>query len=301
MLDERAMLRELGTGRVRPLRRGRPVWSCAGARAGFAMEEHAPMQWESRDVSLMVSAVYLLLDEATELEWVSGSERVTRRLLPGQVSILPANHPYSARLRAAGGTLVVSLEHDLLACASAEQGMHGWVEPVWTHGVDDSLLRELILALRNELQEPASGSAAYARSLAGAVAARVVRRYSTDRLRRPESSGGLSSPALRSVVGFILDHLGEELSVERIAEAAQLSAAHFARQFKRATGLSPHRYVLRCRVSRARELMADARFSLAEIASQTGFCDQGHMTRAFRQVSGTTPGAVARRMEESPA
>ena len=54
-----------------------------------------------------------------------------RRPRPGQISILPANQPYSVGVCAAGGSVVVSLEQKLLSYAAAEQGVFGNVEPVW--------------------------------------------------------------------------------------------------------------------------------------------------------------------------
>ena len=70
-----------------------------------------------------------------------------------------------------------------------------------------------------------------------------------------------------------------------------LSPDHFAAQFRRSTGLPPHRYVLQRRVGRAKELVAAGRLSLAEIGYALGFPSQAHFTTTFRKLVGTTPGA----------
>lgn len=291
------MLLELKTGRLRPRRRTAPVCSSARQRwDGFLVEEHAPGVWESHDVSLLTNAVYLTLDDPTDLDWRSHRQSVTRRLQPGRISILPANHPYSVRLRATGGSVVVSLEQKLLAGAAAEQGALGDIAPVWVHGVEDPLGRELVLALRNEVRAPDRPGPAYAQSLASALAAHVVRRYATDRLRIPEQPGGLTVPTLRAAIHFMQEHLGEAVSIEQLAARVNLSAAHFARMFKSSTGMSPHQYLLRCRITQARQLLLGTSASLAEVASLTGFCDQGHLTRSFRRILGTTPGAYVRNL-----
>lgn len=289
------MLLELGSGRTRPMRRSEPL--CSSARRhwdGFLVEEHAPAAWESRNVSLLTNAVYLTLEDRTDLEWRGDGQTISRRLAPGRVSILPANHPYSVKLRAAGGSIVVSLDQKLLSCAAAEQGVFENVEPVWAHGVDDALIRELVLALRTEMRDPKRDHPGYAQSLACALASHVVRRYSTDRLRVRQSPGGLTVPVLRAAIQFIQDHLDAEISIERLASQLNLSAAHFARMFKQSTGMSPRQYVLHCRVARAQQLLMNQTLSLAEVASLAGFCDQGHMTRSFRRLLGTTPGAYSR-------
>jgi transcriptional regulator GlxA family with amidase domain len=71
---------------------------------------------------------------------------------------------------------------------------------------------------------------------------------------------------------------------------AGLSVCHFARMFKQTVGVSPHCYVLQCRVKRTQELLADTDMPLSEIAIAVGFSDQSHYTRWFREIVGITPG-----------
>jgi AraC-like DNA-binding protein len=70
---------------------------------------------------------------------------------------------------------------------------------------------------------------------------------------------------------------------------AGLSVFHFAREFRQATGVTPHYYLTRRRVERAQELLANSGLHLSEIALNVGFFDQSHMARHFRQILGTTP------------
>jgi AraC family transcriptional regulator len=76
-----------------------------------------------------------------------------------------------------------------------------------------------------------------------------------------------------------------------MAAAARLSPYHFARQFKAATGLPPHQYVIARRVERARQLLQGGDdFSLAEVAAHVGFSDQSQFTHHFKRLVGVTPG-----------
>jgi AraC family transcriptional regulator len=96
---------------------------------------------------------------------------------------------------------------------------------------------------------------------------------------------------LRAVVEYIEEHLDAGLTLEQMAAAAHLSVYHFARQFKRATGLPPHQYVLGRRVERAQQLLQQDRdLSLAEIAACAGFSDQSQFSHHFKRVVGVTPG-----------
>lgn len=105
--------------------------------------------------------------------------------------------------------------------------------------------------------------------------------------------GGLAPAALRRVVDFIEAHLASPLAIQDLADAVGLSPYHFARAFKRATGEPPHRFVLRRRIARARDLIAAGTLPLAEVALAAGFSSQSHLTQRFRELTGLTPGQFA--------
>ncbi|MFD2252311.1 AraC-like DNA-binding protein [Pseudochelatococcus lubricantis] len=102
-------------------------------------------------------------------------------------------------------------------------------------------------------------------------------------------SGGLSPGTWRRVNDFIHGHLGEALSLQRMAAVARLSSSHFARAFRESTGNSPHRYVVACRLARARKLIIDTFMPLAEVAKACGFSSNSHLTATMRQAWGVTP------------
>jgi AraC-like DNA-binding protein len=83
------------------------------------------------------------------------------------------------------------------------------------------------------------------------------------------------------------------LTLAALADEAGLSRYQFLRSFARATGLTPHAYILQRRIHRARQLIRCGT-RLAEAAAQSGFSDQSHMTRLFVRSFGVTPGAYAK-------
>ncbi len=111
---------------------------------------------------------------------------------------------------------------------------------------------------------------------------------------KPTQPVGLSRANLDRAMEFVEDNLASPLGLEEMAEAVGLSAYHFARGFKAALGQSPHQFTLERRVARARLALEQTDASLAEIALDTGFSDQSHMTTMFRKILGVTPGQIRR-------
>ena len=92
----------------------------------------------------------------------------------------------------------------------------------------------------------------------------------------------------------------EDWSVSRLARESGVSAAHFARSFKEAFGLPPHRYLLTRRIERATAMLREQDLSITEIAFETGWQSLGTFGRVFRDVTGASPGAVRTRERAAP-
>jgi AraC family transcriptional regulator len=99
---------------------------------------------------------------------------------------------------------------------------------------------------------------------------------------------------LRRVLEHVQAHLDQQLSVTALAAVAQISPFYFSRLFKQSTGLSPHQYLLRQRIERAKELLADPSRRVAEVSYELGFPHQSHFTTVFGKLEGVTPRAYQR-------
>ena len=106
--------------------------------------------------------------------------------------------------------------------------------------------------------------------------------------------GGLAPATLRRVRDYVDANLAEPIDLASLAGVAELSPFHFARVFKQAEGVTPHRYVLERRVAKARRLLTDTDEPLGQIALTAGFADQSHFARRFREVVGLPPGEYRR-------
>jgi AraC family transcriptional regulator len=148
-----------------------------------------------------------------------------------------------------------------------------------------------MLAVDAELTAGGAGGRLAAESLANVLAVHLIRQVLAPRQPARRRDGTLPRAKLRAVVEYIEEHLNASPTLEHMAAIARLSAYHFARQFKAATGLPPHQYVIARRVERAKELLqAGTDLSLAEVAAHAGFSDQSQFSRHFKQLVGVTPG-----------
>jgi AraC-like DNA-binding protein len=87
----------------------------------------------------------------------------------------------------------------------------------------------------------------------------------------------------------------EEWPVSRLASVSGVSEAHFARSFKDAFGVPPHRYLLTRRIERAAALLRDTDIPVTEIAFDTGWNSIGTFGRIFRDITGESPGELRAR------
>jgi AraC family transcriptional regulator len=220
---------------------------------------------------------------------------VTRHVPPpaGAIILVPAGTP--GRVRWSGGFdwLHIYLEPGLIARVAAEacdlDPARLTVPPL--DALDLPHLRAAMSAVDWELTTGGAGGPLAAESLANVLAVHLIRHLVAPRRLARGRDGTLPRGRLRAIVEYIEEHLDAGPSLDEMAAVARLSPYHFARQFKAATGLPPHQYVITRRVERARQLLqAGTELSLAEVAACTGFSDQSQFCHHFKRLVGVTPG-----------
>ena len=217
----------------------------------------------------------------------------------GAISLVPAGSPHRVRSSGCKDELHICLEPGLVARVAAEAfGLDParlTVPPL--DGLDLPHLRAAMLAVDAELMAGAAGGRLAAESLANVLAVHLIRHVLAP--RRPERGrdGVLPRGRLRAVFEHVEEHLDAGLTLEQMAAVARLSAYHFARQFKAATGLPPHQFVILRRVERAKVLLqGSGDLSLAEVAAHAGFSDQSQFSNHFKRLLGVTPGQFRTRV-----
>jgi AraC family transcriptional regulator len=157
-------------------------------------------------------------------------------------------------------------------------------------GSDDQIIRSLSSALE-------AAECGQDRHCAEALRVAIAVRFAGLRAAEKTAAAGTSGRPVRAlqkwrlkrVFEYVDIHLSNKITLLDLAAVAGLSRMHFASQFRMATGLRPHEFILRRRIRRAEELLRNSRMAIAEIALTVGFQTQAHFTTVFKRFAGCTP------------
>ncbi|MDZ5699831.1 AraC family transcriptional regulator [Chelativorans sp. M5D2P16] len=216
-------------------------------------------------------------------------------MLPGSFGIVPAGAPFEAKLDRPLESVQVYIRQAIVEEVSVDlvKGDPDRLEIIPRFAALDPMLEQLAMGMCDAARDPVATSPLYVDHLATAFAAHLVRNHSSaaERPVRAASSHGLDPRQFARAVEFIEANLSKPLSLADLARDSKLSPGHFARLFKKSSGLTPYRYVMRRRIERAQRLLAETTMTVASIAFECGFADQMHLTQTFRRMTGTTPAA----------
>ena len=132
-----------------------------------------------------------------------------------------------------------------------------------------------------------------------ALTAHVAQAYGELRNAEP-LSGGLAPWQVKRACEKLDADLSGKLTLQEIAAEVGISVSHFSRALRTSVGLPPHQWLLRQRISAAKQLMTVRGLSLAEIAIAAGFANQSHFTRVFSSFVGVSPGVSRREAQGAP-
>jgi AraC family transcriptional regulator len=183
--------------------------------------------------------------------------------------------------------LIVSISDAALTAACDRGGGSVELHPRWK--MTDARLSSLLVAVNSERVAGFPSGRLFLDSVEQALAAALVNGYAE--CHRPVQTyrGGLSPARLRRVKELVHAKMEDELSLRDLAHSVGLSTAHFSEMFRKSTGETPHQFVLRLRVERAKEMLRSAESRVLDVAIACGFKTQQHFARVFRHVCGLSP------------
>jgi AraC family transcriptional regulator len=201
----------------------------------------------------------------------------------GSLAICPAGADSAADTETSMDALVVAIEPGQFALAAAEDSALAARLEGRLSG-HDQMLFDLTRTMTLEAGDGYPNGPLFWNEAANGFIGQLVAKYSSEGKIRVR--GMLGKAVLERLQDYVLAHLEQPIEVETLAALAGRSSFHFTRVFTRSVGLTPHRYVVHLRLRRAIELVREGRSGLAEIAVQTGFADQSHLSRWAKRVHG---------------
>lgn len=165
------------------------------------------------------------------------------------------------------------------------------VELLAKPGIKDTFLTSLGKHLNQELQEGNPFGQLYIDTAAQLLAVHLLAYHSSYCYHSKSYRKSLDIRALKRVKEYIMEHLSDDVRLATLAAIVGISAYHFARLFKQSTGLSPHQYVLQCRMEKAKQLLCETGLTLQSVAEQVGYTSANHFINLFHRSTGLTPAA----------
>lgn len=283
-------------------RRERPIgfteflWSSdASTWGGFGLELHrVGPEGVLKDFGVPDILLGLCVRGAADIEVRHGPLRHQARVVPGRFILLARGETQpSIAWTGTRETLYVRLGLQQLRQLLPQAADGGAVDVEPQFAVADSQIRQLMRCMADEARHGSPTGRAYAEALSLALAQRVLGRFGRT-VREPAAHDAMTPSRMRRIREFVQANLDRDLSLVELARVAGLSPHYFLHLFKRAFGVTPHRYVLEQRVAAARGLLKDESLSISEVALALGFADQSHFTATFRRILGTTPNRFRR-------
>ncbi|ABE33610.1 helix-turn-helix domain protein [Paraburkholderia xenovorans LB400] len=225
---------------------------------------------------------------------ISGNRSAMHEFDKDSVYIRNFEEDYRADLHGAFDFVLVEFSRAFITNTGYERsGSHmtgfsaqpGGKDPIFGH-----LAQVLALALDRESQ----ASPLFIEQLGVTIGTHLVDHYGGAPAQSVKPGRRLSSLHETRAKDMLLAKTQDNVSLEEIASACNLSRSYFIRAFRETTNRTPHQWLLEQRIERSRHLLRSSDASLSEIAIACGFSDQSHFTRTFTQLVGTPPGSWRR-------
>lgn len=267
-----------------------PILSSHGANwEGIHVEYHHQPANECPEHCLQQHTIGMILSSTIGGAILNGKHYSSQPWQSGEIFIAAAGtdyHPYAVE------------DHEFIAIALEPTDFDNTVYestnanpmeiiPHWQKR--DPLIIGIAWALKTELESGGLNGTLYVDALKNALSVHILHRYCAQKTKQRDLEGGLDSHKLQIVLDYINDYIHRDLHLAELANLVQMSPYYFGRLFKQSIGLTPHQYVIQCRIEKSKQLLKRQDLSLTYISQQVGFHDQSHFSNTFCKIVGLTP------------
>ena len=187
------------------------------------------------------------------------------------------------------------------ALMASSDGAYGEVELRPSRKFANSRLSPLVAAAHAEMVAGFPSGRLFLDSVEQAMAVALVKDRAVRHRLVQMYRGGLGSARLRKIKELVQAKMEDDLGLDEMARSVGLSTAHFARMFRKSTGETPHQFVLRQRIERAKAMLRAPNARVLDVAVACGFKTQQHFAQVFRDVCRVSPTEYRQDLVDSKA
>lgn len=230
-----------------------------------------------------------------EILWRTGGERLLSTTRPGSITIIPQGYDGDWDIAGPIGVSHVFLTEERLQACAEQLAQGGRTDLLARVGFDDPIAARVMEMLGREASVADPSSRLFVEQATDLLCTQLLRSHSSfAALPSSPPRGGLAGWQVRKVTDYMREHLGSSIGLDELAGTIGLSRFHFCTAFRQATGSTPHQWLVRLRMERARQLLADAGFPITDVALAVGYETPSSFAASFRKATGTTPTAYRR-------
>jgi AraC family transcriptional regulator len=265
-----------------------PVWPLSPSSSLLVeRRDLEPISWQSH--FLQDQLLHFFMKPAVIRFSLKDAAIVKIPVASGQAVFCPRKEWHNIRWNEMISVLSIRIPDSAIMEAARERLTERSLEIVPKQVVADDRLTHLLFALDAERARGYSAGKLFVDCIESALANILLTSFNTFAPRSIPGKGGLAPHALRRVVEFMHANMSKQVGLKDLADCAGLSLSHFSFQFRASTNQSPHRYMLRLRIERSKELLADSRLSVLDVGLEVGFRNQQHFATVFRNSVGVPP------------
>ena len=287
--DARTRIVAFRDGEIKPLYDSTPFGPCSPSPS-LLIERHElpPSNWQTVIIPEQILTLHLRRSEI-ECEHSSGT-RLVQTCVRGGVAIEKRGCAHKWRRISEGAAMMVRLSDSVLELASQSATLPSDDVPA-DSAAKDIRLSSLMFNLERERMRGFPSGRLFVDGIEQALAAILVHYHGVAQRASRVYKGGLAPYRMKRAIEFIRAHIEEEITLSELAKDVGLSPSHFCSLFRKTSGMTPHQFVLNCRIQHAKTLLSKSGNSILDVALASGFRTHQHFSRIFRRHVGIPPSA----------
>ncbi|MDI4238604.1 AraC family transcriptional regulator [Bradyrhizobium sp. Arg237L] len=255
-----------------------------------------------RTAAIPSEPAFSILHQLGDLErhscWLAGKARYSGAFGAGTVSVINLMDNPQCEFRGPFDAVQYYVPRRALDEFAQEHGAKPIATLKWSRDQRDPYLSTLSSVLLSAVEQDPETNQLFLDQIGLSLLAHFAQTYGGMRPRDSAVGGGLAPWQERRAKEIMRTRLATSLTIADVAAECKLTPSHFARSFRRSTGVAPHEFLSQLRIDEAKRLMLSTKLPLADIALICGFGDQSYFTRVFSRSVGASPGAWRRARTE---